>query len=262
VLTNLAATLSLTQQHFAALDLELPDAFTAELAEIDQQLSGREQLLDVDRSALAATVADCLAAGRDPATDDDVNALLTRVHLSDLGIGRQLADLAHQRRAEALTRHTDDLVAALQEVVRHAHQALAHARTMLPPRVPITDPYLSSTLRGPEQLAAYGEATVALDRLTTSVQTWVLLGRATGQADVTTNHPYAPLILAALTADQLAAVPRKALAPAHAGHDLELASFAEFHERVANIDLENQRRMTQRQHDDRRRSAAMATNRA
>jgi uncharacterized small protein (DUF1192 family) len=153
-------------------------------------------------------------------------------------------------------------VTALQEVVRQANEALADARTLLPPRIPIPDPHLSSTLRGPEQLAAYGRAKVTLDRLTTAVQTCVLLGRATGQAGVTTKHPYAPLILAALTADELAPLPRKALAPAHAGHDLELASFAEFHERVANIDLENQRRMTQQADDDRRRSAAMATNRA
>jgi uncharacterized small protein (DUF1192 family) len=259
---SLAATFSIAKQNLAALDLELPDALTAELAEIDQQLTGREQLLDVDRSTLAATVADCLAAGNDPATDPDVTALLTRVHLSDLGIGRQLADLAHQRRAEALTRHADDLVTALQEVVRHAGKALADARTLLPPRIPLTDPYLSATLRGPEQLAAYGQATVALDRLTTAVKTWVILGRATGQAGVATKHPHAPLILAALTADELAAVPRQALAPAHAGHDLELASFAEFHQRIANIDLEQQQRLTQQQNDDRRRSAAMATNRA
>jgi hypothetical protein len=255
---NAPAVLFLLRQGFAALSVDLPPAIADALDQVDRDLAGRAQLADVDRSELAVAVAAALAAGNDPSDAPDVRRLLVRAQLADLGLGQRLEALAEQRQADALVEHADAIIDALAAVVDDAHDRLTDARAVLPGAA-LDDPHLGSTLSHPDQLTAWANSRRALDRLATVTQTWVLLARATGAAAVHGTDRTAPLLLAALTVDQLDALPRTTLAPAVAGHDLELATFDTFAERVADLDHERQRRAAQQEAEGRRRAHYAAT---
>jgi hypothetical protein len=255
------ALFSLVKQHHGTLGLELPAPLVDALATIDAQLTGHGETLTVDRGQLTTAVVRCLTNGDDPADDPDVQRMLVRAQLDTLDFGAHLAQLANQRRIDALVEHTPTIVDQLAQVVDQANTDLTDARTHLPTRVDLTDVTVASTLRNPDHLHAWGRARQALDRLRTVIQVWTSLATLTGHG-YTAKDRLAPLILADLTPDQLNRLgSRDPLAAALAGLPLSLATFDSYQQRIAAINDHRQREATRQQANDRRLAHSSATNR-
>lgn len=249
------ATLKLVTDYVRGLDLDLPDAFVADVEQCERLST---DLLAVDRGRLAEQVADILANGDDPADDPDVRRQVLHAQLEDLGLSRRLTIVAEGRLAGAINRHADALVAVLAAEVDRLDPILKAARNRLPAHVDLGDRIAASTLRG-DQVAAFAQADEILGKLARIVKVWSLVTGTTGAG----RGQYAPLVLADLDADQFDQLTsRNPLAAAYAGFPLSLATVEQFHERAANVTSERQRQRNLREADARRRAANMAGNRA
>jgi hypothetical protein len=257
------AQITLALGHLRSLDLDPPKALVDGLATIDRW-ADVDAALTVDRRQLATAVADAHAAGRDVAVDKGVTPLLARQTLASADLGPIVATLADERRAALLTATADEVVAILAAEVARLDTTLRAARETVGPRLTraLSDPATAATALPAPHLSAWGQARDAVLRLGTAAKCWRTLGAAVGRAHVPANHPDLVSITAAVDAPTLSRVVRDhgpdATAPAIAGVRLELATFEEHAERVAEIAKQRaeQRSSDQQQQPKPKRTAA------
>jgi hypothetical protein len=247
------AIVTLLRQHLRSLGLDLPAKLAKDLDAADRWAAGVDRL-GADRRALAIATGDAIAAGKDPADDPDVRRLATAATLAREQVGQSIGDVADDRRATALTRHADALVGVLATEVGRIDQALTRARDTIGadalPRV-LGDPTRAATTLGADALAAWAGARDATARLGVIVKAWRMLAEAVGAAHVPARSASLVLVVAAPDAATLAravaAHGPSEQAAALAGLPLSLATFAEYHERTANIE---QQRAAQKRAND------------
>lgn len=242
------ATLKLVTDYVRGLGLDLPAEFVADVEHCENLST---DLIAVDRDQLTEQVATCLADGNDPADNDDIRRQVLHAQLEDLGLSRRLRVVAERRLSGAIGRHADALVAVLAAEVDRLNPLLRDARSRLPARFTLTDRQAAASLRG-DQVSAFAQADEILEKLARIVKVWGLITTGSGA----TKGAHAPLLLADLDADQLDQLDaRNVLAAAHTGHDLSLATHAEYYERVAKVNSERQRHRTVQDAEFRRRAA-------
>jgi hypothetical protein len=235
-------TLSLVQQTYRHLNLQVPQALLDDLTAVDNatgQGPGRDGFDNLLGAILAA-----VAAGKDPAADKAVQTELFRRQLADGQILDALGRIASDKRAAVLRRHAPALVEVMRPTVEAADSQLAELREVIPPDALFRVDAVASLQ--PEHMAAWGRGRENLDRLRYVEAAWRVLAGALGMYDHPTRRP---LALADLTAEQLAELGPKATAAdvVRAGHPLSLATFDEYDERVA--------RVTEQEADQQRRAA-------
>jgi hypothetical protein len=258
---KLRAAITLIGQNLAQIDLDPPKPYADQLDAIAGWVA-RTDTLTVDRTELATAVADCLAAGKDPAANPDVAAMLVRAGLARENVAQDVTGIADQRRAAVLHEHADTLLDLLAGEVDRLDTVLTEARDAVGDRMAraLKDPsYATGSLR-PDQLAAWGRARDAIARLGVSFTAWKLIVTTTGRAHVDPKSRTQLLAVADLDADQLDEVVRyygtDPTAPAVAGHRLSLATPEGYRERVAKVE---QQRTDARQPDTQQdRRAAVA----
>jgi hypothetical protein len=247
------ATVTLLRQHLGSLGLDLPPKLAKDLDAADRWAAGGDRL-GADRRALAIATGDAIAAGKDPADDPEVRRLATAALLDREQMGQAIQDEADTRRADALTRHADALVGVLATEVGRIDQAITRAREAVGPTLPtvLGDPTRAATTLDATALAAWAGARDATARLATVVKCWRLVADAVGAPRPPARSSALALLVADLTAAQLAravaAHGPSEQAPALAGHPLALADFAGYAERLTNVERQ---RAEQKRADDR-----------
>lgn len=231
-----------TRQHYRHLGLELPESLTQALARA--AATNERTIPPYDAAALCEAVDAALDEGRDPAADETVRTQLARKAIKESNVWQMLEGLALQRRGEALRDSAGQIIANLSGVVDQANAVLVQARQEIP-GLDVTDPSNVSTLR-PGQMALWGEARDAVDHLNRVTQVWHLIVSACRLAPL--GGPNNPLILADLSADELAALDRNtdAMAPVHAGHALALADVETYKQRVRSVEQQRAEQRAQR----------------
>jgi hypothetical protein len=246
-----AAQAQMLFQHLRALDLAPPPTLVDRLAELDRWADVDAALVH-DPRALATAVADAIAAGKDPATDKQVTALLARSALASAQVGPVVAEVAGERRLAALDTAADEVVGLLAEEVARLDGVLRAAREVVGARLSraLADPATAASTLPAPHLSAWGQARDALGRLSVVTKAWRQLGQCTGRANVPARTADLVLIVAAPDAATLSRVVADhgttEQAAALGGLDLSLATFAEYHERLANI---AKQRQAAKQHD-------------
>jgi hypothetical protein len=238
---QMRAALMLVPQHFGRLGLDLPASFADDLDQIAGRFDGLT-VLEHNPRRLTEAVADCIAAGTDPAADPDVVAELTRAQLAQLNVRTDLERAAAESRAATLNRHADTIVDALAAEVDRLDTILVDAHQQVPDLpAALTDNHRATSLP-PDRLAAWGQARDAVTRLGQIVQAWTLLVRACHLAHVRPKTADLLLILADLDLEQLTHTVRTygvdPTAPAVAGHRLTLATPEQYAQRLAAIGQE------------------------
>jgi hypothetical protein len=247
-----AAQAQMLFQHLRALDLAPPPTLVDRLAELDRW-ADVDAALAHDPRALATATADAIAAGKDPATDEQVTAHLARATLASAKVGPVVAEVAGERRLAALDTAADEVVGLLSDEVARLDGVLRAAREVVGARLSralAAPAEAASTLPAPH-LSAWGQARDALGRLSQVVKAWRTLGQTTGRAHVQARTADLVLIVAAPDAATLSRVVADhgttEQAAALGGLDLSLANFEEHRERVAEI---AKQRQAAKQHDE------------
>jgi hypothetical protein len=241
------ATVQLLRQHLGSLGLDLPPKLAKDLDAADRWAEGADRLT-ADRRALAIATGDAIAAGKDPADDPEVRRLATAALLDREQVRQSIGDEADTRRADALSRHADALVGTLAVEVGRIDHAITRARQGVGPTLPtvLGDPTRAATTLGADALSAWATARDATARLGVIVKAWRMLAEAVGAPRPPARSSALALLVADLTAAQLAravaAHGPSEQAPALAGHPLALADFAGYAERLANVEQQQAER--------------------
>lgn len=217
------ATLSMTQQFFRSLNLELPAGLVDDLAKLDAA---------ANKSTVGAAVLDSLMEGNDPATDGTVLRVLAQQQLATAG-SHLLGDAVEVRRATILATHAPAIIDALVPVVAEADKALTAAREQIGDQLNLTDEAVTQ-LR-PAQMPAWGAAREHAHRADLAAQCWQTVVIGTRQANIDADKR--PLILADLDVEQLDLLgyrpkPRVVIS---SGHRLSLATIPEFVARCRRV---------------------------
>lgn len=233
-----AGTLGFIESAFRDLDLSLPKPYVKGLADVAADRSLIETVRGRDDAALADAVLIALRGGKDPADSEDVRRELARQQLYTSQVGNIAARRLDDRRAELLAEHADVILSTMGKALASIDSILADARANLPGNVDLAEP-TSATRVKPELLPFWGNARATLAKIDHIAQTWKIVATALGRA---IDPRFLPLVVADLSAEQLAALGPKpsASAVALAGHRLELATFASIAERQDRIRGEKQ----------------------
>jgi hypothetical protein len=231
---------SMVDQHLPALGVPTPKGYADDLAAVDTMLD-RAGRLAPDRAKLAAAVAAALEDDRDPAEDPDVWAALAREQFASLNLSYAVEQHADERRAAAIAKHGPAIIDALAGVVDAADEVLQDAHRRIGRGLDLgTVAYVSQL--PPDLMGLWGQARDAVARVERVGQVWTTVVRAGGLAPLEPRSPYLPLVVADLTATQLAALPdRTVTAPCHAGARLKLAGVDEFRQRVQQVQAQRAR---------------------
>ncbi|QOR69131.1 hypothetical protein IM660_10330 [Ruania alkalisoli] len=189
-----ATTISLIRTLSKKAGLNVPKALETDLQRIDN--GANVSAAEVDREALARTWKAAVADGRDPATDPDVQAHVTRWALERLGIADLIHTEADRERGEVLRRHTPALLKVWSTAAAEAGERIlpfsqAHPAIDLASKTP---PTALATAHVP----AWREAIDAVGTLRTIRKMWGLLF---GPQQL--NRELGPLAFADLDAEEV-----------------------------------------------------------
>lgn len=240
-----------TRQHFRHLGLTVPPAIEKELDKIGAILD-RIKSATYEPDALTPAAWDALAAGRDVLTDERVTAALMAGVLEQRNLGGRLRAHADGLRAAVVTRHADELLAAMSDTVVAAGADLAEAHEKIR-GLDITNPGTVTTLPT-DHASVWARARKAAENLDRVGQVWTYIVQGCRLAPVQPTDRQRALIVAEFDAAELDALPIGTGAPwstavAHSGQPLAYAATpAEFMERLKRVE---QQRAEQRQEGER-----------
>lgn len=244
---NFNSAFNVLTRTMADLGLTLPETLTTKIATYEAATVIPASLLP-DSTKAANKWFDLAVNGKDPSTDKEVLALLTRTRepLHALEVGLQTR--ADQAKADALTEATDDIIDTLRAVVTQAMEDIDEAKATLGPVLTEARPG-RLTPDGHRQHAVAREAFMRTD---TAVRAWSVLARRQGTT-WRAGTVDEVLIFADVSARNLAEVGKHigqaknsgattpvvdtfdARTVVHLGHRLDLATIAGYRERVAKI---------------------------
>ncbi|WP_213572473.1 hypothetical protein [Rhodococcus sp. USK13] len=237
---DVTTALQQTRQHFRRLDLTLPPALLKELDEVDAVLSKRTTA-GISSDTLVTSAWNALAAGRDLVADKAVTGALMAGMLAQQNLGFRLGEYADRLRAEAFTRHAEDVLNEMAGIVTSADETLAAAHAV------ITDLDLTSpsavTAIAPKYASVWAHAREAAIRLDSVGQVWVYVVAACRLAPIPHDQRGRSLIFLDVDLDELDALPLVPHSPAswttavaHSGHRLDYAMPQEVTERCRRIE--------------------------
>lgn len=147
---------------FDQLEIQLPKAYTTDVADA-AKLRGISIGGQAAAGALNAAVIRCIRAGTDYHDDPEVKRLITEVTIGSVGFEHAAQQATQNVLAEAVSQHTDTLLAALHTATLEDADILARVG---PDLSDISDISQASAndLRARGQLAAWGEALGAVER--------------------------------------------------------------------------------------------------
>lgn len=226
-----AASVNIIKQAARTAGAVLPPALAADLAKLDVHMPS----LGNPRHDLANAVTNAVLDGKDPAASKPVQAALMRYQLVMVNPDNLLRDTLEERRADTIRAHAPLILAAFATVVDTLQAAVTAAR-----EAGVTD-YGEGGAHGlrADMLPLWGRVREALPRVEAAVQAWTQLAQLVGGVDRATDRRWRALVLAELSADQLAEANRTqrtdARTLAEDGHDLSLPTWEQWHARLARV---------------------------
>lgn len=138
-----------------------------------RMLSQSDRLLNVAQGSLAVAVANALEAGVDPASDKEVQRLVTAAAISNQGVSQGVEGFVSDKLAAVFTAHADAVVKALSKPFDAAAGKLLDAHNVLG-SVNLADT-AGVLARGGAAPAAWADATQAAGTIDSIRSAWVAL---------------------------------------------------------------------------------------
>ncbi|MGC5628193.1 hypothetical protein ACPYO6_08095 [Georgenia sp. Z1344] len=229
----------------------VPKAITTGLADLAAHMDDATKSATPGPDDLGRAIRAAVAGGRSLTEDPEVLRLSALTQLrKQVDMDGLMKQIRLEREAALLKQHTPELVKMWRGIVAGISEDLTKAIAEIDERVSFTDIQSASALN-PDRMALWAKARAALNIASRLTDTWKLLARSTGNAQVVASDE--PLILADLTLADLDALGNRPTPDVliRAGHALELATPAEFTERRARVaaerreDLHDRERATQ-----------------
>ena len=228
-----------------------PKAFT-DAHERATRIAAAVRNLGAGQGDLAQAVMQALDAGRDPATDADVQRIAVAAQIANPGIEQQIDAMAFDGFREACTAHTDAIIAAWRKPFDVAAAALTEAHARIGD-VPLED---TGTImrKGADVAEVWAKATAAVKVIDAVDAAWQALGTISGSSS--SDRRYRVLRIAAVDFEtwverEYEGMRLSPWAAIGAGLTLSLPTMTEYRGRVAVITA-GAEQVAAEQEDDRR----------
>lgn len=189
------------------------------------------------REGLAQPVYEALMAGNDPAADALVQRAYIAMQIGSPGIAQQVEALAAEDIRQAFSAHADAMITAWRQPFDDAAAVLKDGLQRLGP-VSLSD--TTEVLdQGGDAAEVWSNVQAALTTLNTITAAWAQLGEVTRLVNPNPNYPALKLTAVSAQTWREQELTRKRLGPwdaIKAGHKLSLPTFAEYAQRVRDLE--------------------------